>query len=766
MHSGTISGRWIFLVGAAAGALSWQAPALAQASEARAAGAAADEDEPGVGIIIVTAQRRSENLQDVPAAVTAFSADDLVRYGVVDTMGLTGQTPGLQIKSSNGQTKPNVFLRGIGTNDFNVSASAAVGFYVDEVYQGLQSAQLFQVFDLKGVEVLRGPQGTLYGRNTTGGAVNFFTNKPDGTVEASGSVSYGRFDQLSVEAAAQAPLSEALSARVAGVYRSSNGDGRNLFTGERVNSFDSWSLRGLLRLAPEDNSIEWTLNVHGGIRNGEGPRYHFQRVDNGAFPDPVLPLIGVQPPYAETGSYYDGSWDLPQDERIENFGAALNGQIHFDGVTLHSVTGYEKVKAYVRFDSDASPLNYVNVEFGDDSWQLSQEFRLASDTSGPLTWMIGAYYYRDRVTADNRFDIGRFARELFGAPADLNDPTAPIDIGQRYTQRQRSLAGFGSISYRLSQALKLTGGLRYTSDRKTLDYRTTADSAIAIGIPYLIDIDRSRKWNAVTGNVVVDWKAGDDVLIYGSYNRGFKSGQYNASPFFNPDDVNSADPETVDAFEVGFKSQLADNRVRFNLSAFNNNYSNLQVFQFVPDAITGVPTSRYSNAGKARVRGVEFEIDAQPVSGLSLRLAGAILDAKYTRFIANPDDPATVPDETVDLSGNRLIASPKLNLSGGAEYRIPVGSWDLVPAYDFTYNSRQFFTPENLASLSQKAYWIHNASLSLREPGGRYGISLWARNFTGTRYNNEILPLPDFGVHGEIRGERATFGLTLSLKVN
>jgi iron complex outermembrane recepter protein len=724
----------------------------------------ASDQNVGLAEIIVTAQRRSENLQEVPAAITAFAAEDLARFGFSDPGDLTAQTPGLQIKSSNGQTKPNVFLRGIGTNDFNVSASGAVGFYTDEVYQGLQSAQLFQMFDLERVEVLRGPQGTLYGRNTSGGAVNFSTRKPDGTVGGSVSATYGRFDQLDLEAAAQVPLSgDVLSVRVAGVYRSTNGEGKNLLTDERVGGSESWALRSILRFAPEGQ--EWLLNIHGGRLDGDGPRYHFQRVPNFRFPDPLMPIIGFTNPYSPPGGDWDGAWDRPQDEVVKNYGAALNGRIDIGALTLHSVTGYENVDAYVAFDSDASPLNFVNVDFGDKGWQFSQELRLTSPSGERLGWIVGAYYYQDRVRANNRFDVGRFARELFGAPADLSDPSAPIDIGQTYAQRTRSIAAFGSVSYDVIDPLRLTLGARYTRDRKTLDYRTTADSAIAIGIPFLIDVDRRRAWSALTGNVVADYRVSDDLLVYASYNRGFKSGQFNASPFFSAADVNSADPEKVDAFEMGVKSQLMENRLRLNISAFHNRFKDLQVFQFVPDPTTGIPTSRYSNAGKAQVTGVEFEIDAKPVPELSLRLAGAYLDAEYKTFIANIDDPATPADESVDFAGNRLTAAPKLNLSGSAEYALAIGDdWQLVPSYDFTYNSRQYFTAENDPSLSQKRYWVHNASLSLRGLNDRFSASVWIRNLSGTLYNNEIFPLPDFGVNGEIRGARKSYGITLSYK--
>ena len=200
-------------------------------------------------------------------------------------------------------------------------------------------------------------------------------------------------------------------ARLAGVYRSSSGDTENRFDGNDVNEYDTYALRAIARWEISDDNV-WTFNVHTGQYNGEGPRYHFVRVDNGHYPDDVLPIIGVDAPYDEGDDWWAGSWDLPQDEDIESYGGSIVGVIETDSFTFTSVTGYENVDAFVRYDSDASPLNYVNVVYGDDGWMFSQELRLASNGDGPLSWIGGLYYYEDSVNADNSFDIARFARDL------------------------------------------------------------------------------------------------------------------------------------------------------------------------------------------------------------------------------------------------------------------------------------------------------------------------------------------------------------------
>lgn len=342
--------------------------------------------------IVVTAEHRAESLQDVPVAVTAFSHDDLEKLGLQDPTGLAMQTPSLEIKGTQGESKPNVFIRGVGNNDFNATASGAVGFYADQVYQGLPSAQLFQMFDLERVEVLRGPQGTLYGRNTTGGAINFISRQPDGTTNGEVELTYGRFGEVYFHGAYQFPITDTLSTRVAAVYRSSEGDEFNNFTGTHVGGVKSYALRDISRWVPDDAQT-WTLNVHAARYDGNGPRYHFIPLNNGEYPESVLPLIGVTPPYHESGDWWSGSWDLPQSERVDNIGASLTGVINLSFATLTSITAYEKVNAYVLYDSDASPLNYVDVVYGDKSWMASQEVRLASTGTAPFSWQTGLYLY-------------------------------------------------------------------------------------------------------------------------------------------------------------------------------------------------------------------------------------------------------------------------------------------------------------------------------------------------------------------------------------
>ncbi len=720
--------------------------------------ALADEPPTVLEEIVVTSQRRAENLQEVPLAISAFRTEDLQKFGFSTPEALALQTPSLTIKGSQGETKPNVFLRGVGTNDFNATATSAVGFYTDQVYQGLPSGQLFQMFDLERVEVLRGPQGTLYGRNTTGGAVNFISNQPDGTTRGNLSATYGRFDQTEVEAAVQFPLGEKLSARLAGVYRSSSGDTENRFDGNDVNEYDTYALRAVARWEISDDNV-WTFNVHTGQYNGEGPRYHFVRVDNGHYPDDVLPIIGVDAPYDEGDDWWAGSWDLPQDEDIESYGGSIVGVIETDSFTFTSVTGYENVDAFVRYDSDASPLSYVNVVYGDDGWMFSQELRLASNGEGPLSWIGGLYYYEDSVKADNSFDIARFARDLFGAPPDPNDPQAPGFYVQQWQQPTRSIAAFASLTYEFSDAWKATAGVRWTEDKKEFDFQTFQDEHETIGVIPLIDVSLDDSWSDVGGGASIQYTISPDAMLYASYNRGFKGGAYNGSPIFDPTTVRAVDPEYVNAYEVGAKTQFLEDRVQLNVAAFYNDYTDMQVFRFVPDPNTGIPTAFLENAASAEITGVEAEFRGR-FGGLDLSLGAAYLDATYKDYVVQEGD-STFGNPTIDFSGNRLVGAPETHINAAVEYTFDLGGPRLAPRVEYLYSSRVDFDSSNNPLLAQGSYSVVNAALRLENIADQLDVTAWVRNLTEEEYATDALDLSNFGFDIKVHGSPRTYGVTL-----
>lgn len=761
------------------GALGAQLPAAAQ-----------DQDESvGVETIMVTANRREENLQSAALAVSAFNRDSILKLGFTQVQDLAQQTPSLQFNTEYGTTKPAIFLRGIGTNDRSVTATPSVAIYSDQVLVGLQTGQTFQLFDLERIEVLRGPQGTLYGRNTTGGAVNFISRKPGKDFGGNFTATAGRFGQIEVEGALDIPvIQDVLHTRVALAYRRDNGDQFNAFDNDQINAQETISGRLLTVFTPNETQT-WTLNLNFGMTDNDGILYHWSRPEgvdaNGVpfsarFPDDplgggamsVFPILDLPPIYEAPEDFYTPNIDPSQNfEETEAYNAFLTGDITFGDLTLTTVTGFSYAETDSSFDADASPLDYVIVENADDGWAFSQELRLTSDYDGAFNWIGGLFYYRDEVDADNVFDIGRFSRSFFGAGPNPADPTAPIRIGQDLTQKQTSYAAFGSANYKITDQTKITVGLRYTRDEREIDYRTFGDEAFQfplINNENLIAVgaELDPTFEAVTGNVVIDHQFNDNIFGYVSYNRGFKSGAFSSVALFDPNTFATVDGEDVNAIEIGLKTQLFDRRVILNVAAFRNGFSNLQVANLLADPATGVPVTTLANAADATIMGIEWEITARPTPDLFINFAGSYLNAEYDDFIFTEDDPTTAQDETVNLSGDRLPLAPKWSFNGSVEYRFD-GPYDvsIVPRVDFTYSGEVFFQSNNNAqngALSRDSYFLVNAGLRFELDDYDTTVTIWGRNIFDEQYNTLILPFEDFGFNLSTRNDRRTFGATVT----
>ncbi len=698
-------------------------------------------DKNAIDEIIITAEKRSESLQDVPVAVTAFQAGELEAFDFTDPGDMAAQVPNLQVSGAYNQSKPIFALRGISFKSFNATDSQAVGVYNDEVFIASRSAQLFQMFDLQRVEVLRGPQGTLYGKNTTGGAINFVSRKPDDTFAVDGALTLGRFNQFDAEVGVTLPIVEGkLTSRVAAVTNNRGGTTLNEYTGKKVNSRDDWAARALFRFTPNDN-MEWLLNVHGGVSRGDGSYYHSKGViptGDGRKGD----ILG----YVENPDWYTLSSDLPRAfENINNIGVTLTGNIDFSDVTLTSITAYDKTDYATHEDSDGSPNSVVDVIYRDHSKQFSQELRLSSSKDQPFQWIFGLYYFTEKLTADNYYNFG------------IIDPTA--FSRQVYDQRTDNFAGFGQVSYDLTDKLTATAGARWTYEKKKITFDTTDFLVFTLGPTpeLLVDASDDNSWDEFTWRLGLDYHITNDALVYASYNRGFKSGGYNGI-VFTPGDFSVVNPETVDAYEVGLKSTWFERRLVLNIAAFYNDFSNLQLFNFVPGP-GGVPITQIVNAASARTYGAEFEVTAIPVEGLRVQMGLGLLNAKLQSF--------DIPDLTY-LEGHKMALAPNINFNGAIDYELQLGenSGSVTPRFEFNYVDDQYFDPSNDPLAFQKGYWVLNASLTYRAVDNRYAIIAWAKNFNGKKYLTESLPFTDFGLYEQKHNDRPSFGLTLRFHLN
>jgi len=739
---------------------------VAGAAMMAAAGQALAQQATALDEIVVTAQKRSENLQDVPVSVTALTADQLKDQRVGDVLALSGLSPGLQIKTDDNAANPRIFIRGIGVNDFNPSTASAVGVYVDGVYVASPLAQMAGFYDLQQVEVLRGPQGTLYGRNTTGGAINVTTRKPSDTPEGDLAVDYGRFNALNVQGGFGGPIADTLAFRIAGLYDKSDGYTLNRLTGNKGNDADRKAVRGALRWTPDD---KLTVDVSASYSKSSGGSiltYNRSLVAqtaeaaSTADPDPTFGYIFCKPAYYTSGqctnvagyantssNKYKGDYRFEGKDIVKLFGATSAVSYDFGGVTLYSITGYQRAKRDDYEETDANPISIFDARYIAEQDTTSQELRLQSNGATALRWVAGVYAARDNLDNDSHYNV----LEVLRVPDPVNNPTGmdPANsigvFGWPLHQKTTSYAAFGQVDYDLTPKLTLTGGLRWSQDKKTFHYVSDVD----YGLLTLFEYDNQKTFSSISGRVGLRYAISDDANVYATYNRGTKSGGFFSGQTTDPADLGPYRDETVNAYEVGAKSEFLDRRLRVNVSAFYYDYKDLQVYTVIQR--NGLPVQLFTNASKARVYGGEAEIEARPMTGLSLTLGASLLNAEYKDFQSLGDD----------YSGNTLPSAPKASLNGAARYEHPVGAGKLISQLDFTYRGKVYYDTANTERLSDKARAYVNGQLGWAFADGRYELGVWGKNLADTTNISDITPIAAFGFDVFSMGPPRTYGVYL-----
>jgi iron complex outermembrane receptor protein len=684
--------------------------------------------------IVVTAQRREQNLQQVPIAISAMTAEMLAQSGLRDPRDLQGFVPNLQFQSGTAATTSIIFLRGVGIGDFNANTTGAVGVYVDDVFQGATSGKLFNVFDGDGIEVLRGPQGTLYGRNTTGGAIRFSSRKPTDEFAANMSMLYGRYDEFRLEGGIGGPIVEdKVNVRIAGLYNQRDGWLRNRATGNDLNDLDLWAARAIVDFTPMDTLL-LRLTVHGGANRGGARQFQHRGQGVDFFGDPAfdangVPLDGLG--YADTdGNANAGDYDVEGQEDVDVFGASLFGRLDLDGVTLTSITAYEEVDRSTLEDTDASPNDVLTAVYIDEPRQWSQELRIQSTDGERLDWILGAFYFHDDLDTDSSYDLLRALR----VPTDDNptgfDPANSIGLLRYpFTQTTESVAVFGQTDFRLGETLTLTTGLRYTADSIDFEYQSFFDE-LGFIVPVL-DIDDSEDFSNLSGRLALSYQASDDMLLYASVSSGYNSGGFPGAASTDPLQLKPFDSEDLYAYEAGIKSEFMDRRLRFNAAAFYYDYQDLQVFIY--DVSTGIPIQRKLNAGSGEIYGLEADLTFRPTSGLDLFLSMSVLDSEYKDFADGLGN---------DFSGNKLVNAPEFSATAGLSYTHPLGdAGSLRALLDGSYQSRVYFTPANDPLYGESDVTMLNARLAWARSDGRIEVALWGKNLTDERWVNFIAPV-------------------------
>lgn len=708
----------------------------------------ADED------VVVIARRREERLLDVPIAVSALSQTDLAKLQAVDLSGIQGAIPNVNLVQGRGSsTSANFFIRGIGQPDALQTFDPAVGVYVDGVYLSRIQGALLNLFDVQRVEVLRGPQGTLYGKNTIGGAVNIVTRKPDlADLHASADVTYGAYNQVLLNGYVTAPLvRDVLALSVAGTYDTRDGLVTDPRTGRRFNDRNLWAGRGILRFKPADG-FEFTLSGdYTKQRNAATLGYPTAPLlQTSLFPAAAPTLVPAEP-YGPYNFRASTSLTPAQGQRLDHWGIGFTAAVDVtDTLQFVSITGYRKLDPNFFIDIDASQFLLGDVFVGVDQKQFSQELQLKYNGSR-LKGVFGLYYLDESVRSHQEA-YGNDIFTLLGGPVTF---TRLIDDAQN----TKSYAAFGQFTYDLTDRLAFTGGLRYTrEDRRYNRFTNTISTLAALNnlqfrfpdnLPAPLNTDNLASFDAWTPSFTLSFKPDRDTLLYASANRGFKSGGFNGrANSVNdltlvvggvPTIVNRFRPETVWTYEAGGKASFADGRVKLSAAAFYSDYSDFQARVgggVVGAANTGV--FPVINAGKLQIWGFEVEGIVKPARALTLSGSIGYLDAKYLRF----DDGRRVPPGTFSCNptGNAITCqpafAPPISARLAGDYVIPVGSSQLTLGLEGRFIDKQYLSVDNRAGLTEPGYAIGNAYVQLDLQRNFY-LRGAIKNFSDARYRTD-----------------------------
>jgi len=701
--------------------------------------------------IVVTARRQTESLQDTPVAVSALNASSLEKYGINRVQDLQFTVPNLQISSPYGDSQPNFTLRGIGpANQFQINTASPIGLYIDEVYQAFRPTQGLQMFDLERVEVVKGPQGTLFGRNTTAGAISLFTKQPELDGNANGYIlgEYGNFNRYKFEGASDLTFAEdKLGLRVAFSHRYGDGQIKNAGQGDDFASVDSTAARAILRYLPTDR-VDMSMSV--------------TYSEDDPIPTPVY-QVGLLDAEGRDAYGYSrfveglDTFEAESDDTKEFFAkttaATFRLIVDLDQFVLTSVTSYSESKQRQRTDCDGTPNPVCYFGANVDADEFSQDIRV-NYTGDAITWVAGLYYGEDTMDGDDN------TSGFFINP----DGTGGTNFRYDFHQKRSSYAAYFEGNYSLTEKLNLSLGGRQTWDSNELsDYQnflldSRGGQPIAITVPFSPVLDTSLRvpsqeedesyfsWRAI-----LDYHFADDVMGYVTYSKGFRSGNFNAQAFASADELVYIGPEKADHYELGMKSSFFDNRLNVNTALFWVDYQNQQILDTVGvnNTLVGL---------KGTIKGLEVETQAAVTETLTVTANLGVLESEYDegQVSAGPVDGQDfpfAPDMTFQLGfdwdalvtdSGVLIVSANISYTGEYTY-LPSGSQGLAP------NSRFKDGADD--------YWLVNARLSYQS--GDFEVSLWGKNLTEEEYFPYFINTQPLGYDYAILGAPRTYGLTV-----
>lgn len=772
-----------------------------------------EEDLGGIAAIIVTARKTSESIQTTPVAVSAFSSDDLVNQQITSVTQLQVSTPNLSFSSAVNQPgSATIFIRGQGSSDGLVAVDQAVGAYLNGVYLARSTGGAFDLVDVSRVEVLRGPQGTLFGRNTTGGAINVIPNEPTDQFGGSVRADYGNYDTRLGQVVVNAPIKgDELGLRVAYRHSEHGGYGRSVVNDLPLNDANSDYVRAMLKIEPAGSAFKILLSAdyskftnsgelsglkslaptassrdslvalcNGALTGAAAALNQFQSLCSPAARGPISQFVyngvGGNPKFFEV---FHNTITYGKSES-HGFSAIADYDLS-DAVQIKSTTAWRGVKLDALADNDGTPFQFTggfNGSFGNriSQDQFSQELQLSGKT-GDLDYILGGFYF-----VENGTDVSR-SGSLF--------PLSRVIASANGTVRNQSLAGYGQLIYHVTDAIRLTGGLRYTVDKRRLISRnSTIDFFTGVAVSSLpanvLDGDPTdplratfnRSFNYASWLASADWQAARGAFFYAKASRSQRSGGFNTRVVAGGNPPISFSPEVITDYEVGAKIDLLDRRIRINLAAFHDSVSNVQ--RNLVGVAGSTLVSGIANAAKARIRGLEAELIVAPAEGLTFGANYGLTDASYPSFINSIDG--------ADWSQAKYPYTPRhtFSLSGDYEHQV-AGIGSLRFHLDYGWRSVQYSSPIQLSTPARigltavqiaagnaalqntsklPSYGLLNGRVAFQLENPNLELAFYARNIAKKKYITRLLALENtpFGLTAYMPGDPRTFGASVSFK--
>ena len=672
---------------------------------------AAPSDDLAMPEIIVTAQKRAENVNSVPISISVLTSQDLVQAGVTGTQTLEITTPGLVFGNTNGFAQP--YIRGIGTDLISPGQESPVGFYLDGVYLPFTSSLVQEFGDIERIDVLKGPQGTLYGRNTTGGAINIITRDPEQQFTADAALTAGNLGYGKASAYVAGGLTEGLSASLAAVYTIHNGFFHVLNTGNTADSLNQYGVRNKFKYVFND---DWSVVFSADYT-------HKDDSSDNVFTALVGNDLGLPASTGPSSVPRDTYTDFNPHRVATDYGTSLTVRGSLPWFDFTSITGFRDDYLESTADGDSSALPLLAYQSGLAQQSLTQEFQLASNTKSPLQWLAGAYILKG--------DASFGPVDVWTGEAPTGTPNAGLLLGRT---RITSYAGFGQVSYDLTDYFKVTGGLRESYERRKLTTQSDFNedfldpaTRVALGLPPL---QAEKSFTSTDPKVTFQYNQAGQ-LLYATYSTGFKSGSYNLISVTAPGPLA---PEKIKAYEVGGKHDLEFlNRAHVDWALFYYKYTNIQVNIQDPGVGSIVAAQ---NAAATLDKGADLDLTVPVVRNFEATIGLEYLNARYETFpnasVSNIIDgelgtiTPTGSTKSVDATGNRAVRAPVLTSNVRLKWIVPTPIGDLTSTATWYHNSGFFFDAGD--ELQQKLYNIYNVNIQLSPPGKRWTVSAWGNN--------------------------------------